>query len=536
MLTVHHLSKSYNLQTLFENVTFSINPGDRVGLIGVNGSGKTTLMRLLMGEEAATAGSVTMPAGVRLGYLPQGAEFDPALTLGETIDQAIGRPAAVQEELVVVASALALRPQDETLQRRYDQLLRRMATADEGRAAGVMADLGLADLDPDLPVSVLSGGQKTRLGLALTLLDEPDLLLLDEPTNHLDIAMLEWLEEWLASFSGGVLIISHDRTFLDRTANKILYLDPDQKGVREYSGNYSEYLDQYLNEQEKVWSQYKEQVAEIRRMRQDIARTREQAQSVERSTTPRQPNVRRVAKKVMRKALSREKKLARYVDSDERVEKPKQGWQMKLDLNEASYLGRVVLDLEELIVGYETPLLNSGQLYVQAGQRIVLTGANGAGKTTLLRTLAGHIQPLGGRFRLGASVQLGYMAQEQELLDMDLSPVEHLQRLPFGSETDIRSYLHFYLFKDDEPLKPCELLSFGQRARLSLALLVAQGCNLLLLDEPINHLDIPSRTQFEQALRLFEGTVIAVVHDRYFIERLATEVWWVEEGGIRREL
>ncbi len=536
MLTAHHLTKSFNLQTLFENVTFSVNPGDRVGLIGPNGSGKTTLMRLLAGVEAPTAGAVAMPAGLRLGYLPQGAEFEPDLTLAQTIDRAAGRAAALEDDLAAVAAALALRPDDEGLHLQYDHLLRRMASADAAGTAAVLAELGLADLDPDLPAAALSGGQKTRLSLALTLLEDPALLLLDEPTNHLDIAMLEWLESWLAGFDGGALIISHDRTFLDRVTNKTLYLDPEQKAVREYTGSYSDYLDQSLAEQEKQWAAYKDQVADIRRMRQDIARTREQSMSVERSTTPRQPGVRRIAKKVMKKALSREKKLERYLDSDDRVEKPKAGWQMKVDWSGSRHLGRSVLDLDDLLVGYDRPLLNTGQLHVQAGQRIIMTGENGSGKTTLLRTLAGMIPSLGGRFRLGASVRLGYMTQEQELIDPELSPVAHLERIGFGGETEIRSYLHFYLFKDDEPLKPASLLSFGQRARLALALMVAEGCNLLLLDEPINHLDIPSRTQFEQALHQFDGTVIAVVHDRYFIKRMATEVWWVEDGRIRREL
>jgi ATP-binding cassette, subfamily F, member 3 len=286
-----------------------------------------------------------------------------------------------------------------------------------------------------------------------------------------------------------------------------------------------------LHEREKQWSAYRDQEAEIRRLRQDIARTREQALSVERSTTPRQPNVRRYAKKVAKKARSREKKLERFVTAADRVEKPGQGWQIKLDVTELPHLGRDVLTLEELAVGYPgfPPLLENFNQQVQAGERIVLTGANGAGKTTLLRTIAGEVAPLRGNVRLGASVRLGYMIQEQELLDPGRSALEMIQQVAPLNETEARSFLHFFLFSGDDPLRPSAALSFGERARLALATLVAQGCNLLLMDEPINHLDIPSRSRFEEALSHFEGTIIAVVHDRAFIERFATEVWRVGE-------
>jgi len=520
MLTAHHLSKVYGLSPILKDVSFSVNAGDRVGLIGPNGSGKSTLLRLLAGQEQPDSGAATFtPPDLRLGYLAQGFEPAPTLTIAQVLHQQVGDPEALEAELARLAVALAAEPARADLQIVYDATLERLSRYDAGRVGMLLATFGLAELDDSRPVGSLSGGQKTRLALTLLLLSEPQLLLLDEPTNHLDIEMLEWLEEWLAGFNDGVLVVSHDRTFLDRTVNRILDLDPENHTVREYVGNYSDYLEQYLGERETQMAAYKDQVYEIRRLRQDIARTMEQSRSVERSTTPRQPNVRRLAKKVARKAKAREKKLDRYLESDERVDKPGRSWQMKLDVDEAPRLGRDVLALEALAAGYQghAPLLRDLNRQIQAGQRVVLTGPNGSGKTTLLRTIAGKLEPLAGRVRLGASVRLGYMSQEQELLDPELTPLATIRRVAQMNQTEARSFLHFFLFSGDDPLRSNAQLSFGERSRLSLALLVASGCNFLLLDEPINHLDIPSRERFEQALAQFEGTILAVVHDRYFI-------------------
>ncbi len=539
MLTAHGLSKQYGLMPVLKNVTFSVNGGERVGLIGPNGSGKTTLLRLLTGQEKPDAGYVALsPGNLRVGYLAQGFEPDPAQTVAEVLHTAVGDPATLEDELTQLALALAENPEREELQEAYDDVLTRLNRGDNGRIPTILAAFDLDQLPETQLVGTLSGGQKTRLALALVLLGDPQLLLLDEPTNHLDIAMLEWLEAWLADFPGGALIVSHDRAFLDQTANRILDLDPHTQTIREYPGNYTDYLEQYLNEQEKQWSAYKDQVYEIRRMKQDIARQRESAMAIHRATTARQPGVRMFAKKAMKRAKSREKKLERYENSDERVDKPARSWQMKLDFEESAHLGRDVLTLEGLNVGYAgfAPLLTNLNQMVQAGQRVVVTGPNGAGKSTLLRTIAGEIRPLSGHLRLGGSVKLGYMSQEQEGLTPGLTALETIQRAAPLNETDARSFLHYFLFSGDDPLRPIEQLSFGERARLALARLVAEGCNFLLLDEPINHLDIPSRTRFEQALGQFEGTILAVVHDRYFIERFAEEVWLVEDGRLHTEL
>jgi ATP-binding cassette subfamily F protein 3 len=548
MLTAHHLSKSFELNTLFSNVSFSLNPGERTGLVGVNGCGKTTLMRILAGLEPASSGNVSHDPQLRIGYLPQGFEPDPALTLHETISRHTLDMNKAGEELVKVAARLTVEPANQGLQARYDELLWQMQNAGSSQVAHILAGLGLDEIDPELPTGKLSGGQQTRLSLALVLLDDPQLLLLDEPTNHLDISMLEWLEDWLNGSPNAALIVSHDRTFLDRTVSHILEMDAINKVVREYTGNYSDYLRQRQAEIEQQWSAFHDQQAEIRRMQQDIVRTREQAAHTERQASSIRiggSDYKRkgyksyqqgIAKKVAKKAKSRQKKLDRFLESDERVEKPRSSWEIKLEFSPTNHLGRTVIRMKDLSIGYDAkePLIGDINLELRSRQRVAITGPNGCGKTTLLRTICEQIPAISGTVKVSSTAKLGYLEQDQAGLDLARTPVEMMLEYS-PNETEVRSFLAYYLLTGDEPLKPISMLSYGQRTRLLLAKLVAEGCNCLLLDEPINHLDIPSRVQFEQALNQFEGAVLAVVHDRYFIQRFAEEIWWVENGRIRRD-
>ena len=536
MLTAHNISKSFNIKKILTDVSFSINPSDRVGLIGPNGSGKSTLLKIIIGQLEADQGSITRnPPDLEIGYLPQAYEFPPGITLGKLISQFSGDPRIIEQELELLARSVSVQPENEEIQNAYDAVLNKLENFQYPQINPqlLLDTFNLADLPEDMLVSHLSGGQKTRLGLALIIIKNPDVLILDEPTNHLDIDMLDWLENWIKSFPGGALIVSHDRTFLDNTVNRIFDLDPKMHTIQKYQGNFSRYLEQFLQAQEKQLAAYRDQVYEIRRMRQDIAHTKNQAYRVEITTTSREPGPRRYAKKVARKAKSREKKLDRYLDSDERVEKPNQSWQMKLEFQSNNHQSQDVLRFENLSAGYsnQKPLIKDLNHYLRYGARIALTGPNGGGKTTLLRTISGQIEPISGSIHLGSNIPIGYMAQEQEALSGQINPLEAIQQIAIIDETDARSFLHYFLFSGDDVSLPIKDLSYGERSRLELATLVMKGCNLLLLDEPINHLDIPSRSRFELALSQFSGTVLAVVHDRYFIQRFASEVWNLDDSG-----
>lgn len=540
MLHVSDLSKTYGDDVILENVSFIVNPGERVGLVGPNGCGKTTLLRIIVGQERPDRGSVRFsPAGVTVGYLAQSLEFEPGATVGDVMHQAIEGLHEAERQVEALARQMAVAPSDELacLMDEYAVALARFEAAD-GYAVShsidaILAGLDLNAVDQATPVAILSGGQKTRLGLARLLLTRPQLLLLDEPTNHLDIEALEWVESFLARYDGAALIVSHDRTFLDRTVQAILDLDPLTHGLTVYPGNYSDYWHAKERERERHWAAYKDQQERIARMEAEARGLSGHARRIERGTT--HYHYRKIAKGLARRAVVQKRRLQRLLESEEHLEKPKRTWQMKLAFEGTPVSGKDVLLLEDLAMGYGgQPLFAGVNLTLRRGERIALIGPNGSGKTTLLRGVVGQLAPLAGRIRLGANVRVGYYSQEQEGLDGASNPLEEIRRVAPMGETETRTFLHYFLFSGDDVFVPVASLSFGERARLALAKLVATGCNLLLLDEPINHLDIPSRERFEQGLAAFQGTVLSVVHDRYFIERFATGLWSVERGTIRR--
>jgi ATP-binding cassette, subfamily F, member 3 len=538
MLTAHHIYKTYGIQPILEDISFSISNTQRIGLIGPNGCGKTTLMRILAGFELPDSGMMlsTRP-NLRVGYLAQGMEFDLDQTIGSSLSLHPTSESELEAEIASLASALASNPKDSHIQAKYDSVLDQITSLHS--LPPILAPLGLADLSLDTPVRHLSGGQKTRLMLARVLLDEPHLLLLDEPTNHLDIEMLEWLEDWLSRLNGAALIVSHDRAFLDNTVTSIVELDPSTHGIQSYPGNYADYLEQKLVEREKQVQAYQDQQDELAQLRSAAMHIRGltkmkkggKADSGDKFAKGYFGN--RATKNVAGRAKHIEARIEKIL-AEERIEKPKQNWQMKLDFGAPAHQSKDVLITENLSVGYDQPLLTGLNLSIRAGQRIALTGANGTGKTTLVRTIAGKLPPLAGGLKLGVTVKLGYMAQEQELLNPSLNSLQTIQSVAPFNETEARNFLHYFLFKGDDALRVTRELSFGERARLQLGLLVAQGCTFLLLDEPINHLDIPSRARFEEALANFKGTILAVVHDRYFIERFASDVWTVKDGKVEK--
>ena len=551
MLTAHHIHKTYGIQPILQDISFNLNNRERVGLIGPNGCGKTTLLRILAGIEQPDSGTVasTRP-NLRIGYLAQGMDLDPEQTLQSALRHAQGgalslnpvSQADIESEIASLAFALSSNPNDPNLQAKYDATILQFSTRSvQSPISRILAHLGLADIPPETPISHLSGGQKTRLMLARVLLIEPHLLLLDEPTNHLDIEMLEWLEDWLDRFQGAALIVSHDRAFLDNTVTSILELDPSTHSITSYAGNYGDYLEQKLTEREKQSQAYQDQQGEIAQLRSAAAHIRGLTKM--RKGGKADPantdgfSVGHFGNRATKRTAGRAKHIEARIEkllAEDRIEKPKQNWQIKLEFGAPVHQSKDVLITDNLSIGYtlNNPLLEKLNLHIRAGQRIGLTGANGTGKTTLIRTISGKLPPLAGSVRLGANVKPGYMSQEQEFLDPEHSALQTIQSVAAFNETEARNFLHYFLFEDDDPLRPTRELSFGERARLQLGLLVAQGCTFLLLDEPINHLDIPSRARFEEALANFKGTILAVVHDRYFLERFASDVWNVKDGKI----
>jgi ATP-binding cassette, subfamily F, member 3 len=542
MLSVNNISKMYGIEPILSRVSFTINRGDRLGLVGPNGCGKTTLLRIITGAEKSDSGSIRLtPAGLRVGYLPQGLTPDDDETLGDFLGLDQDGLSLLGREVEQLAEAFSCAPDRLDLQHAYDLALDHLAVESgrAQRAPEALAGLGLDPFSYATPVSILSGGQKTRLALAQVLLRDPQLLLLDEPTNHLDLEMLEWLEGWLQAFPGGVLVVSHDRAFLDGVATSIVEIDLDTHTARQYAGNYSAYLEQKLADRERQWQAYKDQQEEIHRLQAAAAAVEEKARFRKGGKGDSGDKFAKGffanrTRSVIRRARQLEARIDRLTHED-RVDKPRQSWQIKAAFSDTPTSGREVLMLDDLAVGYDDHTLLSGiNLNLRFGARAALIGPNGAGKTTLLRTIAGRIPPIGGAFRLGAGVKIGYMSQEQEELNPALNALETLQRSAVFPETEARTFLHRFLFSGDDVFVPVGSLSYGERTRLSLARLVAQGCNFLLLDEPINHLDIPSRGRFEQALAEFEGTVLAVVHDRYFISGFASEVWQARGGSLQR--
>jgi ATP-binding cassette subfamily F protein 3 len=541
MLQATQLYKNFGLDPILHNINFTLNPGDRFGLVGINGTGKTTLLKILVGKEIASKGAVNFqPINLRIGYLPQGLTIDDHEIISSFLGTNIGDISSLEQELGLLADSLARKSDNPTDQILFDQVLNQINQVTEmiHQAPAVMKSLGLSDFDLNTPLSQLSGGQKTRLMLAKVLLINPQILLLDEPTNHLDIKMIEWLENWINAFQGGILLVSHDRTFLDNTANGILELDEHTHQISYHVGNYSDYLEQKISKQEKQMQVYQDKLKEIQRLRSAAIEMRSKAKYRKGGKTdPSKTDGFSIGffanrtKETIQKAKNIEKRVEKILNNG--VEKPTRTWQMKVDFQDLQNSGRDVLILEDLTIGYGTnELIINSSLILRFGERVAIVGENGCGKTSLIKTILGEIPAINGNFRLGSQVKIGYMSQEQDEFEPEISVIETIRKFLSQNETENRKFLSKFLFKGDDVFKTVNKLSYGERARLSLACLVAEGCNFLILDEPINHLDIPSRTQFEKALSEFEGTIMAIVHDRYFIKGYATQIWEVRNHQI----
>ncbi|MEI8131305.1 MAG: ABC-F family ATP-binding cassette domain-containing protein [Leptolinea sp.] len=509
LLTAERLAKFYGAVNLFENITLSLPEKARIGLVGPNGVGKTTLLRILIGEEDASAGAVFRARGLRLGYLPQESDLNGEHTLWQECLSPFSELLNRQQDLHRLEEAMSKPNADDGLLENYGQLQHEFEVAGgylyETRIRQTLTGLGFSTIDSKRPLSQLSGGQRTRALLARLLLSQPDLLLLDEPTNHLDIEAVEWLENTLKDFSGAVLVISHDRYFLDQVAETIWEMD---NGFESYRGNYSAYQKQREERRERLLKEVESQQEFIQK-EQDYIR-------------------RNMAGQNTRQAQGRLKRLERFME-DKKLDRPVENDTLRLKLTSSKRSGQLVLRTENLAVGYADegrPLFTVPNLVLLRGECAAVIGPNGAGKTTLLKTMLGQIPPLEGEAVLGASLKIGYFAQAHEGLHPANTVMEEINlAAPKKLPADVRNYLAKFLFTGDDAFKLVTNLSGGERGRLALACLALSGANLLLLDEPTNHLDLVSQDALQTVLQEFDGTILLVSHDRYLIDALATQVW-----------
>lgn len=540
MLQVNHVSKSYGAQTILEDVTFIVHRSERIALIGPNGCGKTTLLRIISGLEKADSGTISLASGSTIGYLPQGMELSLDHTLADVARSGIAGYENARQMVTRMETALAQASAEALPQvlAEYDAALGQFEALGgyrvEHRCEQVLAHLGLAGLEPDLPVRSLSGGQKTRLGLARLLVAEPDLLLLDEPTNHLDIGALEWLERFLASYKGAVLMVSHDRVFLDHCVSGVVAIDEKTHTAACCAGGYTDYAEARKKGLQKQWAEWQDQQVKIRQLEDSIRHVSERANRYQ--NLSKDDFQRRKSKMVMRKATAQSTRLQRYIDSEDRVEKPVTGWQLKIDFGQMPRGGQEVIVMHDVGHTYDGEhwLFRQSTLILRHGERIVLVGPNGCGKSTLLKAIAGQITLTEGEVRIGSNIRIGYMPQEQETLDPTLTPMHVVQAARPITETEARNFLHLFLFAGDEVFTPVSALSHGERSRLLLAKLVLGGANCLVLDEPLNHLDITSRERIEEALAQFPGTILVTTHDRAFIDQFAKGLWTIANGVLRQ--
>lgn len=506
--------KSYGSQDVLRGASLQINPGEHVGLVGRNGAGKTTVFRLVGGEETPDEGDVVRARGVRIGILAQHIHFESGSTVHESALAAFGHLQQIEHEMHELEHRMADATDDlDEVLERYSELQHQFER--EGgfeyaaKAESILLGLGFDRENWNLETEHLSGGQQNRLGLARLLLAEPEVLLLDEPTNHLDVNSVEWLEEFLSTYGSAYVIISHDRYFLDRTCKRIVELELGRAAT--YTGNYSAYLEEREVRREAQMRAYENQQHLIAKTEEFIRRN--------------------LAGQKTKQAKSRRKMLEK-LDRIENVRPDQSSGDFRLRSIERA--GTQVLTVEEATVGYPGKVLASDiTLTLRRGECMGIIGPNGSGKTTFVKTVLGKLQPLAGTMRWGTKVQVGYYAQQLEDLDDRNEIIMELRRVAPSTATagELRGFLAKFLFTGDDVYKHVRDLSGGEKGRLALAKLIYSNVNVLILDEPTNHLDIPSREALEEALDAFQGTIIAISHDRYFLDRVATQILALDGQG-----
>lgn len=522
MLRLEHISKIYPTGEILKDVNWEVKPGDRIGLVGVNGAGKSTQLKIIAGEIEPTAGEVVRPASLHIAYLTQEFEVDPTRTVREEFWIVFQEANTLQHALTQVQRDMETADPDELdrLINKLDKLQRQFEALDgyglEAQIEKILPEMGFQAEDGDRLVSAFSGGWQMRMSLGKILLQKPDLLLLDEPTNHLDLETIEWLEVYLKGLKNPMVIVSHDREFLDRLCTQVV---ETERGVSStYLGNYSAYLQQKAEMQEAQLSAYERQQKELDKQQTFVDRFRA---SATRST----------------QAKSREKQL----DKVERIEAPTGGVRtLHFRFPPAPRSGREVVEIKDLVHTYGEKILFLGaDLLIERGDRVAFLGPNGAGKSTLLHMMMGMEKPTEGTVALGShNVLPGYFEQNQaEALDLNRTVMETIHdEVPDWKNEEVRTLLGRFLFSGETVYKKVASLSGGEKARLALAKMLLRPANLLILDEPTNHLDIPAKEMLEESIQNYDGTVIIVSHDRYFISQVANKIVEIRDGEFRTYL
>ena len=535
VVSAKDLTKAYGTDVILDKVSFHINKGDRVGIIGVNGAGKTTLLRMLTGEIPCEEGECFISGDLQIGYLKQDAGFDSEKTVIEEARAVFRHFPEMEREMERLlqqvssysetagdgsadgeASAREMARLMERYERIHDRYDRMGGYSYQSELRGILSSMAFDESVYDKKISALSGGERTRLALALLLLEKPDILFLDEPTNHLDIGTLKWLEQYLKGYRGTIVLVSHDRYFLNETVTRIFEVENHRLNI--YEGNYQFYAAERKVRRETELRTYEKQQREIARQEDMIRRFKQ-----------------RGTEKLAKRAASREKQLERM----DRMDRPDgDHGRMSLRFHQEYQSGRDVLQVQDLSKSFgfgsrRRELFHGVEMDIKRGERVCIVGDNGTGKTTLLRMLLGQTDPGSGRIKVGHNVQFGYYDQGQLLLNDDFTVIEELQdAYHLYTDGELRNILGRFLFRGEQVFLPVGSLSGGEKARLSLLKLMLSGANVLILDEPTNHLDIESKEIFEEALLDFPGTSIIVSHDRYFLNRIPTRIMELTPEGL----
>ena len=526
VLSCNNLNKSFGIDSILENVNFTVNEYDKIGIIGVNGTGKTTLFKIISGIYGYDSGDIYTSKDCEIGYLEQNTNFYSENTILEEALEVFKDVIEMEKYLRDLEHKISEESSNtnsttlEKLMNEYSNKLEAFSDMNgygyKSEAKGVLKGLGFSDEDMDKPISILSGGEKTRVLLGKLLLKKPTLLLLDEPTNHLDSEAIEWLEVFLKQYKGTVILISHDRYFLDQVVNRIFEIH--NKKLKTYNGNYSDFIKASAIEKELELKKFEDQQKDIKKQEKSIERLKAFGRE-----------------KHLKRARSKEKALAKVdvLDKPEAYRK-----KAKIEFNPSVTSGNDVLQLRDISMGYgERILFKDLNLDIYRGEKVALIGANGIGKSTLFKIIMNEITPLSGDIKFGTNVNVSYFHQEQKTLNLDNTIIDEIwEDNKQLTQTSLRTMLGAFLFEGEEVFKKISTLSGGERARVAILKLILSNANLLLLDEPTNHLDIDSKEVLEEALSSYTGTIFTISHDRYFLNTVVDKVLVLDENGITEYL